>query len=146
MTQGSTATNGSLSTPRSSSPTPSPRHVWSVVVNATRMVLQRRFRVLLLIRDAYERLTANQRPLRAIAEDLQDVMRLLLAWAKRSYAGVSWTALALMVGALCYFLLPTDLLPDVVPGVGFVDDVTVISMAVDAVRSEIDRFRAWEAS
>jgi uncharacterized membrane protein YkvA (DUF1232 family) len=51
-----------------------------------------------------------------------------------------------MVGGLVYFLLPTDVLPDVVPGVGFVDDVAVVSMVVDAVRGEIDRFRAWEAT
>lgn len=146
MPQGSPSPNGSLSPHRVAPPAPSPRRVWDAVVDATQMVLKRRFRVLLLIREAYDRLAENRQPLQAIAEDLQDMMRLLFAWAKQSYRGVSWGALALMVGGLVYFLLPTDVLPDVVPGVGFVDDVAVVSMVVDAVRGEIDRFRAWEAT
>jgi len=124
----------------------SPDRVWNAVVDATRIVLKRRFRVLVLIREAYDRLAEEREPLQAIADDLQDLMRLLFAWAKQSYRGVSWGALALMVGGLIYFLLPTDAVPDVLPGVGFVDDVAVISMVVDAVRGEIDRFRTWQAS
>lgn len=125
-------------------PAPAPQRVWTAVVDATQMVLRRRFRVLLLVRDTYDRLVAHQGPLRAVTTDLRDAMRLLVAWAKRSYDGVSWGALVLLVGAFSYFLLPTDLVPDIVPGVGFVDDVTVISAAVQSARTELDRFREWE--
>jgi uncharacterized membrane protein YkvA (DUF1232 family) len=144
MSQGRTPSNGSLSRRSSAPPAPSPERVWSAVADATRMVLRRRFRVLLLVRDAYDRLVANQDPFRAIANDVRDAMRLLVAWAKRSYDGVSWGALVLLVGALSYFVLPTDLVPDLLPGVGFIDDVTVISTAIQSVRTELDRFRDWE--
>jgi uncharacterized membrane protein YkvA (DUF1232 family) len=49
-----------------------------------------------------------------------------------------------MAGAAVYFVVPVDLLPDALPGVGFVDDVLVIRAVVESVRDELERFRAWE--
>ncbi len=36
-------------------------------------------------------------------------------------------------GALGYFILPVDLIPDVLPGVGFTDDLSILSAAVITV-------------
>lgn len=44
------------------------------------------------------------------------------AWAK-----------AVMVGALGYFIFPADTVPDVIPGVGFGDDLGVLAGALGAV-------------
>jgi uncharacterized membrane protein YkvA (DUF1232 family) len=53
-------------------------------------------------------------------------------------------SLVLLVGALVYFLMPIDAIPDFIPGIGFLDDAGVIAMALAAVKSEVDRFKAWE--
>lgn len=50
----------------------------------------------------------------------------------------------MVVGALLYFVVPLDLIPDALGAMGFVDDVSVISAAVESVRTELQRFRAWE--
>jgi uncharacterized membrane protein YkvA (DUF1232 family) len=50
----------------------------------------------------------------------------------------------LIAGAVVYFVAPLDLIPDALIGIGFVDDVAVISAVVRAVRDELDRFQAWE--
>jgi uncharacterized membrane protein YkvA (DUF1232 family) len=57
---------------------------------------------------------------------------------------VSWTPLVFIVGAVLYFVLPTDFIPDALGALGFVDDVSVIAMVVGRVRDELDRFREWE--
>jgi uncharacterized membrane protein YkvA (DUF1232 family) len=49
-----------------------------------------------------------------------------------------------MAAALLYFVLPFDVVPDVLAGIGFVDDVAVITSVVESVRNELDRFREWE--
>ncbi len=38
-----------------------------------------------------------------------------------------------MYGALAYFILPTDMIPDVIPGVGFTDDLGALAAAVTTV-------------
>lgn len=111
---------------------------------AAARVLQRRFRVLLLIQNAYERMTTHSSVLSAVWDDLRTMMRLLLHWVDQSYRRVSWTPLALMVAALLYFVVPADIIPDTLGALGFVDDVTVITTVVRRVRDELDRFREWE--
>ncbi len=49
---------------------------------------------------------------------------------------------AVLLGAAAYFVIPTDLLPDIVAGVGFTDDATVLMTAIGLVSSHIkDRHR-----
>lgn len=148
MPSSDSTTNGSApalsSTPSTALTTVDASDALQSVADAAQIVLKRRFRVVLLVRDAYDRMTAHADLVDAVWDDLRTLMRLLLAWVERSYERVPWTALVLMVGALVYFVLPTDLVPDVLAGVGFVDDVAVVSSVVRSVRDELDLFRAWE--
>ncbi len=44
---------------------------------------------------------------------------------------------AVLLGALAYFVLPFDVVPDFLVGIGFSDDVTVLVAAIALVRSHI---------
>jgi uncharacterized membrane protein YkvA (DUF1232 family) len=44
---------------------------------------------------------------------------------------------AALVGALAYFILPSDLMPDMVPALGFVDDAAVLATAIRMVAAHI---------
>ena len=46
-------------------------------------------------------------------------------------------AKATVIGALGYFIAPLDAIPDLLPGVGFTDDLSVIVAALAAVASSI---------
>jgi uncharacterized membrane protein YkvA (DUF1232 family) len=64
---------------------------------------------------------------------------------------------AALVGALAYFVLPFDVVPDVLPLLGFTDDAAVLLTAVrmvaghmrpehrDAARAALERMRAQQA-
>lgn len=49
---------------------------------------------------------------------------------------ISIKAKAIAVGALIYFISPLDLIPDHIPVVGYLDDLAVLSLAVNCLRSE----------
>jgi Uncharacterized conserved protein len=117
----------------------------NTLVEAARQVLRRRFRVVLLIRDAYAHLEANADALAAVWSDLRAALRLLVAWTRRSYREVSTASLVLLVAALLYFITPIDVIPDTLGALGFVDDLAVVRTAVETVRGELDQFRDWEA-
>lgn len=123
---------------------PTGREITNALLEAARRVLRRRFRVVLLIRDAYARLEANAGALSAVWDDVRAALRLLVAWTRRSYRQVSGASLLLLVAALIYFVTPVDIIPDALGAIGFVDDVAVIQTSIDAMRAELDRFRAWE--
>ena len=44
---------------------------------------------------------------------------------------------AILLGALAYFVLPTDFVPDFIAGFGFTDDVAVLASALSAVRANL---------
>lgn len=138
------AQDGSPPEPEYLAPSGASQSVTGTLAEATRRVLRRRFRVFLLIRDAYEHMIAHEDVLGAVWEDLRTSLRLLLAWADRSYRQVPWASVALLVAALVYFVTPVDVIPDALGALGFVDDVAVISSAVETVRTELNRFRNWE--
>jgi len=42
-----------------------------------------------------------------------------------------------LIGALAYFLLPTDVIPDILPVIGYTDDAAVLAAAIKLVASHI---------
>ena len=46
-------------------------------------------------------------------------------------------AKAILLAALGYFVLPADAIPDVLVGIGFTDDIAVLTAAIAAVRAHI---------
>jgi uncharacterized membrane protein YkvA (DUF1232 family) len=45
---------------------------------------------------------------------------------------------AVLFGALAYFVLPADLVPDMLAGLGFTDDASVIAAAIAAVGRHLE--------
>ncbi len=99
-----------------------------------------------VVEQASQKARARAGSLRSVWRDLQDLFRLLRAWADRSYAGVSWRTLVMSLGAVLYFLNPLDLAPDFLPFVGYLDDATVIAFVIRSIQQELVRFRAWDGS
>ncbi len=44
---------------------------------------------------------------------------------------------AILLAALAYFVIPTDIIPDFVTGLGFTDDAAVLAMAISLVSGQI---------
>ena len=49
-----------------------------------------------------------------------------------------------IAGALAYVVLPIDIIPDFIPGVGFIDDIFVIGIVMKSISGEIDRFKSQQ--
>jgi uncharacterized membrane protein YkvA (DUF1232 family) len=75
---------------------------------------------------------------------LQAMLRLIRAYYRGEYRNVRFANLVLIIGAIIYVLDPWDLIPDWIPGLGFVDDATVLAFAVQKTRETLDDFAAWE--
>ena len=51
-----------------------------------------------------------------------------------------------IAGALAYVVLPLDLIPDFIPGIGFIDDIFVVGMVMKRLSYEIQRFKVFKLS
>ena len=70
--------------------------------------------------------------------------RLIVAYAKGDYRDVSRKNVILTVAALLYFVSPLDLIPDAIPLIGYLDDITVIGWVLSMIGEELTKFEAFE--
>lgn len=82
----------------------------------------------------------------ALREQLHVLGRLTTSYARGRYRRVPLKTLLTVVAALLYFLNPLDLIPDAIVGVGFMDDLAVLTWVYRSAQQEIDRFVQWETS
>jgi uncharacterized membrane protein YkvA (DUF1232 family) len=80
----------------------------------------------------------------SLKEKLNVLGRLIKAYALGHYRAVPWKTLLIMIAAVIYFINPIDLIPDLIPVLGFTDDVGVLVWVYNAVNFEVDKFIAWE--
>jgi len=53
-------------------------------------------------------------------------------------------SVAMIGGGLLYFILPTDLIPDFIPVVGYLDDLAVLTTIMNALNKQISEYRTWK--
>lgn len=122
------------------------RGAFEVARVAAAGVLRRRLRLLVLVLNAYRKLYVNEPAIASVRGDMVQLFRLANAWARREYTSLPWRSILYAVAAIIYFVNPIDLIPDALLGIGFIDDVAVISVVVRAIRRDIMDFQTWEAA
>ena len=81
-------------------------------------------------RDFWPKLNANLARI-PFAEDV------LAAWYCAFDTATPLKVKATLFGALAYFILPFDVIPDVLLGIGFTDDLAVLLAAMTLVRNHV---------
>ena len=79
-------------------------------------------------------------------DDLKVLIRLIRNWISGNYKEVSYQTIIWSIIGVIYFLNPADLIPDIVFGLGFLDDVAVIRWIFKHFKKDIEKFREWEKS
>lgn len=62
---------------------------------------------------------------------------------KGTYKNIPWFTIATIVMALLYVLNPMDIVPDFIPGVGYIDDVAILTLGVGWIESDLHRYLDW---
>jgi uncharacterized membrane protein YkvA (DUF1232 family) len=74
------------------------------------------------------------------------MLRLIRAHSDGRYRDVPESTFTVIVAAIIYLVNPLDVIPDALPALGYLDDATVVSLAVRRSRGTLDDFMAWEIS
>ncbi|ODN29827.1 YkvA family protein [Fervidobacterium thailandense] len=56
------------------------------------------------------------------------------------YKEVPLGTITAIIAAMLYFLMPMDVIPDLIPFVGWIDDAFVIRFCFELVRSDVERY------
>ena len=88
---------------------------------------------------------AKTRHLGGVVEEVKLLWRLLADYARGHYRA-PWRFIAAVGFAFLYLILPIDIIPDFLPGLGYLDDASVFGMVLRASQIEIAAYQAWLAA
>lgn len=74
------------------------------------------------------------------------LMELLKSFWKGEYKALPYWTIAMILVPLAYLLSPIDAIPDVIPGIGHLDDAALMAMALKLVGKDLETYEAWKAS
>src|SRR5229473_1659638 len=76
----------------------------------------------------------------------QAMLRLIRAYSQGAYRDVPENTMVVIIAAIIYVVNPLDVISDALPALGFLDDATVLALAVRRARQALDNFMTWETT
>lgn len=68
---------------------------------------------------------------------------LINSFIRGQYTQVPIGTIAGVIAVITYFVLPTDAIPDVIPGVGYLDDAGLVSFSLALIKDDLDEYMRW---
>ena len=78
--------------------------------------------------------------------DIKDLFLLVKDFISGKYKDVPFWIIVAVLCALIYLLNPLDLMPDLIPVIGLIDDIIVLYLCVLMVRKDLNKYRVWRNS
>lgn len=82
-------------------------------------------------------------PFKKIKEKVKSLGLLLRHYANGTYRSVEGKNIVIILAGMIYFLSPIDLIPDILPVIGFADDIALITFIYNSVSEELEKFEMW---
>jgi len=76
---------------------------------------------------------ARKGPLEKLFDDISMMFSMVKDYASGAYKEVPFGSIAAAAGSLLYVLSPIDLIPDFIPGIGLIDDASVVTACLSLI-------------
>ncbi|SLJ95668.1 YkvA family protein [Salegentibacter salarius] len=94
--------------------------------------------------DTIEDKIVNSSTLRKYTELGKLMFGMLQDYRKGVYSSVPWFTIASIAFALLYVLNPLDLMPDFIPGLGYVDDFAILTVTLRFIETDLHKYLDWK--
>lgn len=94
-----------------------------------------------------ERLEDKLKKVPVVGKKLSNVpmlVSLVRSYVRKDYQDIPIGSIIAIVSSLIYFVSPIDLLPDGIPGLGYVDDAAVVALVWNMVEDDVEEYKKWQ--
>ncbi len=85
-------------------------------------------------------------PLKRFIVDARLLTSLIKDWRAGKYRQALYGTIAAAAFALLYVFNPFDIIPDVLPVIGVVDDASVVAACLMLIERDLNKYRSWKES
>lgn len=94
------------------------------------------------------KLEKNLKDMPAVGDVLSNIpvmVMLLKSYINKEYREIPTGCILAIIAALLYIVTPIDLIPDVIPGVGRLDDAAVVAFALKFIEKDLEDYKNWRS-
>ena len=121
--------------------------LFNVFVGRAAKLLGKPFKVVTILNETADKLAdqgSKTNKFRQLFDVALTLVRMVRSFISGEYRDISTSTVVSSLAVLLYVLSPIDLVPDFIPVVGFLDDLSLISWFVGKFSTEINRYKEWE--
>ncbi|WP_210519398.1 YkvA family protein [Hymenobacter terricola] len=121
--------------------------LFSLFIGRAAKLLGRPFKVVTVLNEVADKLADQENKtnkFRQLFEVALTLVRLVRSYISGEYREVATSTIVSGLAVLLYVLSPVDIIPDFIPVLGFLDDLSLVSWYVGKFHGEITKFRDWE--
>ena len=121
--------------------------LFNVFIGRATKLLGKPFKVVTILNETADKLASKEskdNKFKQLFDVALTLVRLVRAYISGEYRDISTSTVISGLAVLLYVLSPIDLIPDFIPVIGFLDDLSLISWFLGKFQGEITKFREWE--
>lgn len=85
-------------------------------------------------------------PLSDMGEDVSALLAMVKDYSNGTYREMPRATALAATFALLYVLNPFDLMPDFIPGIGYLDDMSMVALVIGSIRRDVANYARWRRS
>ncbi|MGY3090205.1 uncharacterized membrane protein YkvA (DUF1232 family) [Hymenobacter sp. UYAg731] len=121
--------------------------LFNVFIGRATKLLGKPFKVVTILNETADKLSSKDskdNKFKQLFDVALTLVRLVRAYISGEYRDISTSTVISGLAVLLYVVSPIDLIPDFIPVIGFLDDLSLISWFLGKFQGEITKFREWE--
>jgi uncharacterized membrane protein YkvA (DUF1232 family) len=121
--------------------------IFNVFVNRATKLLGKPFKVVTILNETANKLAdkeSKDNKFKQLFDVALTLVRMVRSYVSGEYREIETSTIISGFAVLLYVLSPLDLVPDFIPVLGFLDDLSLVSWFLGKFQAEITRYRDWE--